>query len=129
MLQYVDMGLNDEDSFSHWLLEEFEARGLSYSEVARRGGISHARISQVIGGDKPGKRFCKSIAKALDYPDVVVFRKAGILPPAQEEDAEYWQELRHYLGQLSYRDRIRVIQMVKGWAAEAQLEEEGIIDK
>ena len=119
-----------DNEFTTWLEEEIKERYWTYNELGRQAGLSSATISLVMTGRRnPGPDFCTGVAKALGLPPELVFRKAGILPPAQENDDDYWQELRHYLRQLSIRDRIRVIQMVRGWAAEAELEEGGALSE
>ncbi len=69
------------DNFSLWLIREMETRGWSYSETARRGGISHARISQVVGGETPGAEFCLAIARAFKMEPEDVLKRAGRFPP------------------------------------------------
>jgi transcriptional regulator with XRE-family HTH domain len=66
-------------AFKDWLLSEIEAAGLSNSELARRAGVSHARVSQVLGGDSPGKNFLIKIADVLGKPRSEVFRAAGLV--------------------------------------------------
>ena len=78
----------ENNDFSTWLITEIERRGWTYSEVGRRGGVTHARISQVISGDKPGADFCVAVARAFDLPPEEVFRRAGILPPTPEVDQD-----------------------------------------
>ena len=102
-------------AFSQWLLSEITAQGMSYSEVARRGRISHARISQVIAGEEPGKRFCKGIARALKVPVEEVFRRAGILPPQPEHD-EHTETLLFLFRNLSVEDQERLLAMMRGLA-------------
>lgn len=75
-----------ELSFSDWLLQEVERRGLTYSELARRGGTTPARVSQVISGDKPGWDFCLAVARAFGEPPEKIFRLAGLLPPEPGDD-------------------------------------------
>lgn len=101
--------------FSEWLLTEIESRGLSYSEVARRGGLSHARISQVISGSNPGADFCTSIARALDLPPERVFRIAGLLPPRiiGGEHPEQKAQLLDYFEALDERGRDTALAMLR----------------
>ncbi len=72
--------------------KEIKDRGWNYSELARRGGASHARISQVLsGGERPGADFCFAIGRALGVSPEAVLRRAGLLPPllpAVEEEQE-----------------------------------------
>lgn len=65
------------DDFRDWLKSEIERRGLSYSEIGRRGDITHARISQVLSGEPPGKVFCIGIANAFGLEANEVLRLAG----------------------------------------------------
>jgi len=100
------------NDFSQWLLEELEQRGLSYSEVARRGSMSHARISQIVSGGNPGSDFCLGIAKALDLPPETVFRKAGILPP--EPDLTSREKINlHLFRQLSLAEQERQLAVMR----------------
>lgn len=73
-------------AFNDWLLIQIRKSGLSQSEIARRGGISHARISQVLAGETPGEKFCKGIAQGLNIPADIVFREAGKLPQRKDDD-------------------------------------------
>lgn len=73
-----------------WLNKEIESRGWSQRELARRSGISHTTISQVIAEVRqPTWDFCASIARALGEPIDNVFVLAGLkrppLPPVEEE--------------------------------------------
>lgn len=77
-------------TFQDWLGGEIRKSGLNYSEIARKGGISHSRISQVMGGDPPGTVFCIGVARGLNLSPDLVLEKAGIIPathPAQERPA------------------------------------------
>lgn len=86
-------------AFSDWLLEEIEKSGLSYSEIGRRAGFSHARISQVVSGDKPSADFCIAIAKGLDLPPTVALSRAGYLPRMDRKN-ELTEKLLHHFDQL-----------------------------
>lgn len=72
-------------SFNEWLQEKLVEKGWSYSELARRGGTSHARISQVLNSnEQPGADFCVKIARALGESPEHVLRLAGFLDPLPE---------------------------------------------
>jgi len=88
-VSYRKVGYNNSEmTFNEWLLQEIERSGLSNSEIARRGGISHARISQVLAGQNPGADFCIGIARGLGLIPEDVLRRAGILPPLPPAVAE-----------------------------------------
>lgn len=74
--------------FIDWLRKTISDSNLSYNEIGRRGGISHARISQVLAGENPGADFCIGIARGLALDPVTVLRIAGILPPAPGSDTD-----------------------------------------
>lgn len=106
-------------TFSEWLLKKIEDSGLSYSEIARRGGISHARISQVVNGARPGSDFCIAIAQAFGEDATHVLRLAGILtalPPAVAEE----QEAVRILRSLAPEARAAAMSMLRGLAGKAR---------
>lgn len=52
-----------------WLADELNIKQLSQREAARRAGISHAYLSDILRGDKePTCNFCLAMAKALNEP-------------------------------------------------------------
>ena len=104
--------MTNTNDFGQWLLEELERRDLSYSEVARRGGTSHARISQVISGGNPGVDFCHAIARALDIPPENVFRRAGLLP-SESEQSEQAKLVLYLFERLSSGDRRTVLTIIR----------------
>ena len=110
------------DNFSQWLLDEIERRRMSYTEVGRLGGISHARISQVIAGEAPGKRFCRAIARAFRIPPEEVFRRAGILEPLPPTEEEL-ELLRYLFNNLSEEDQRRVLAIARAFAGLAERED------
>lgn len=80
-----------QDDLVRWLAGELESRGWSIRELARRAGLSHTTVAQVLSEQrKPTWEFCRSIAEALSVPDETVLRLAGLLPtrPTKEQMAE-----------------------------------------
>lgn len=66
---------------SFWLSDELNSRGWSIRELARRAGISHTTVADVLSEQrKPTAEFCIAIAKALNVPEESTLRRAGILP-------------------------------------------------
>lgn len=70
------MGSN---GFIPWLTQELNARNLSQSEFARRGGISSQLVSQVLSGENPGSKFFAATAQVFGMPETEVMRLAGKL--------------------------------------------------
>lgn len=99
--------------FSEWLLLAIEQSGLNNSEVARRAGLSHARISQVLSGDPPGKSFLLKIAPALGKSRTEAFKAAGLVDRSAEDDAP--PNVREMIGKfsrLSDEDQIYILKIV-----------------
>jgi transcriptional regulator with XRE-family HTH domain len=95
-----------ENKFAEWLMQRLDEKGWSQSDLARRANIARGTISNILNGTRAvGPDTCLSIAKALNYPPEVVFRKAGILPPQDNQD-ETTQQAVHIFTQLSphYQD-------------------------
>lgn len=94
--------------FADWLLAELESRGMTQSELARKGGISQAGIAHVIAGDrKPGPKICKAIARAFSIPEEEVMRRAGLMSSAPKtggKRVEMLERLAHIAAQLPPRE-------------------------
>lgn len=70
-----------ETVFGTWLLTELKKRNWSQSELARRAGVAHGTISNLINGNKGvGESTLNAIANAFHIPAVEVFRQAGLIP-------------------------------------------------
>lgn len=79
---------NGED-FITWLNNELDKLGWNYSELARRSGLTTSGVSVFVTRQRnPTWHFCAKIARALDFSEDFVFRKAGLLPPLPQETAE-----------------------------------------
>lgn len=71
--------------FKDWLEEELKKKGWSKSDLARAAKVPRATISNLLNDVRnPGPELLEKIAGALDYPDVYVFRRAGVLDPVPE---------------------------------------------
>lgn len=76
-----------------WMLEEIRERKLSHRELARRAGISHSAISNVLSGYRePTWDFLAAIAKPLGKEPIEVFRMAGLLPASGGKMNELTQD-------------------------------------
>ncbi len=81
--------------FSEWLVDELKQREWSNADLAKAAGISRGSVTNIISGIRsPGTDICEAIARAFKIPPEVVYRHAGLLPPALEPD-EKRQELVH----------------------------------
>ncbi len=70
-----------QQTFNEWVLAQIEARDWSVRELARRAGVSHGAINNVLNDLRnPGPDLCQALARALHVPAEEVFRRAGLLP-------------------------------------------------
>lgn len=70
-----------DTDFSTWLTSKLNERGWTYSELARRSGLTGAAVSAVVTGKRnPGSKLCLGIARALGESPNTVFRLAGLMP-------------------------------------------------
>jgi transcriptional regulator with XRE-family HTH domain len=94
--------------FSEWVDQELTKRNWTRADLSRLSGFSQTALSLVWKGDRnPGSSLCEGIAHAFSYPPEVVFRAAGLLPPA-DEITEAVSRLNHSFVQLSQRDQDEV---------------------
>lgn len=99
--------------FGEWLLHEMEQAGLSNSELARRAGVSHARVSQVLAGDPPGNKFLSKVAAVLGKSDQDVFKAAGVIRSI-DKDSPTIRELLQGFNDLSDADQKQVLDLIRG---------------
>ena len=72
-------------TFSEWLENELEKRGWKPVELANKANISRGSLSTILSHQRrPGPDVCLALARALSLPPELVFRRAGLLPPAPE---------------------------------------------
>jgi len=101
--------------FGEWLDQECKKRGWSHGELARRAGVSEARVSQVCRGWKPGVNFLSSIAGPLGMSQYEVWQRAGVTPPVKLDDPVK-QELLEVFSALSPAEQrlaIRIIRVLR----------------
>lgn len=78
-------------------MAQIQINNLSSRETARRAGISHPLISDILNGGKPSLETCSVLAELFKTPPEEVLRMAGLLPHKAEKDviiehAEYLME-------------------------------------
>lgn len=105
--------MNNVFAFGDWLTAELDKRGWTQADLVRESGLSRAQVSMVVnGGRKPGKHFCRSVARALSLPEEAVFRRAGMLPPSQAYD-EKAETVKKLMAELDEWDKDEVIDFMK----------------
>lgn len=71
---------------STWLITNMQTNNLGIRETARRAGISHPLISDILNGGKPSLETCSVLAELFKTPPEEILRLAGLLPPKAEKD-------------------------------------------
>lgn len=87
--------MNEKFQLSEWLTTNMQIHNLSTRETARRAGISHPLISDILNGGKPSLETCTVLAVLFNSPPEQVLRLAGLLPPKPVKDVI--QERADYL--------------------------------
>jgi len=94
-----------------WLTEKLNENRMSMRELARKSGISHSTISQVINGAQPPTyEFCIAIAKGFGLAQDEVLTLAGKLPKPPEWTPDL-QEWTYLFEQLTDEDRAEMLQL------------------
>jgi transcriptional regulator with XRE-family HTH domain len=102
-----------ENPFAEWLKGELAARNWSQTDLGRDGGVTSAAISRILSGErKAGPDACNAIARALQLPAELVFRKAGLLPEGARWTDEQ-AELLHLFDQLSPYDQAEMVAIAR----------------
>lgn len=92
-----------------------DARGLSQSELARRGGFTPTTVSRILGRERlPGVEFCRGVARAFGLTDIQVLEIAGL---ATDHDRTKFSPIVEataaMLNELSTNDQEEVRAMVR----------------
>ena len=104
--------------FWRWFNEEREKRGLSFRAVEKLGGLSHGAISQREREELPPTyNICVAISRAFRIPLDDVLRKAGLLPPAPDDDPRL-KELIHWFSQLDETAQDLILDAIRGIAEQ-----------
>ncbi len=64
---------------AQWLIEECEARELSWAGASRRAGVDKSTISMIVRGHRPGLEACRALAAFFGVPTEHALRLAGHL--------------------------------------------------
>lgn len=102
-------------SFPEWLLEQMDSLRLSQADLARKSGLTTAAISRILTGSRDaGPDACRAIARALDLPEELVFRQAGLLSPeTPAADAPNLAEWIHLYRKASPEERERMLELAR----------------
>jgi len=100
------------ETFWEWVEAELRERDLTWHAVERKAGLSNAAISRRAKDRlRPTQTTADAIAKVFNIDPELVFRKAGLLPPAPDNELDV-KEALHLFRQLSPVQRqVMLIQM------------------
>lgn len=115
-----------DTGFGTWLIAQMDDRGWNNSDLARRAGLAPSTISTVVNGQKrPGPEFCSGVAVALDVPPVIVFRKAGLLPPIDPE-TERSRELQYLFRRLGDEDQTIMLTILRAMLGRKRADDKAV---
>ena len=104
--------MNKRKEFSEWLTLQIQERDWSFREFARRADTTIGTVSRVINlHQDPTDDFCRGIARALNLPEETVFRRAGLLPPEPDNDADAKEALHLFRQMTPTQRQIMLTQM------------------
>ncbi|MBE7468421.1 MAG: hypothetical protein DPW09_22050 [Anaerolineae bacterium] len=103
------------EDFTEWIEVQLRERNWNTAELAKRAKINSGTLSNVLNRTRrPGPEVCLAIARALNYSPEIVFRQAGLLPPAPQPDLEI-EEVAHLFQQLSPEQRKLALSTLRAW--------------
>jgi transcriptional regulator with XRE-family HTH domain len=125
------MMVSMETELVKWITEELEARGWSVRELARRSGVSHGAISNVLTGQRQaGWDFCAAIAYPLDQTPIEVLVRAGKLSRPEvlratrrlqtNEEADRVRRLTALVATLSSSNQECLLHIARGLALQEE---------
>lgn len=86
---------------------------MSQADLARKSNLTTGGISNLINQvRKPNPETCIAIARALNIPPEIIFRKAGILQTDKEKD-ELTEEAEFLLAQLPDFQRRQAVDFIR----------------
>lgn len=106
------------NEFSQWLQEELQERNWNQADLARITGLTTAGVSKLLSSSRgAGPDACRAIARALELPEELVFRKAGLLSPTWDQltnaDLPNVAEWRSILLELTHDNRRELLQIAR----------------
>lgn len=119
----------DAESFREYLSSRLKEKAWSIRELARRAGISHTWISNVLSGQtEPSWDFCAAIAKPLGLQPIEIFRLANLMPPLPEHTRTR-RTLSEALDLLPPEDHEFLLRITRGLLRERGYKESARLDE
>jgi len=105
---------NTPDEFFTWLDAYMKDLELTDNKLAKRARLSPSVISKARSGYQGiGWEASAAIARTLNLPPEIVFRKAGLLPPQDDERSLDVEELLILFSGLDMDDKEELLQLAR----------------
>lgn len=113
MIYAIMLLMIDRLSFSEWLQNELDKREWKQADLVHASQLSRSIISKILLGEsQPQPETLQSIARGLRLPADLVFRKAGLLPPAVDVD-EVAEAIAHKIMLLPPEERQEILDILQ----------------
>lgn len=100
--------------FIEWLTGQMEANNLGIRETAKKVGVSHPTISEMVTyGNMPSYETCVALAKAFNVPPLQVLQLAGMMPSSITEREAKLLELDHLYANATEEQRDRILEYIR----------------
>lgn len=106
--------------FSEWLITKLKELNWSQADLSRATGLTTGAVSNYVNGRIPDEAALKKIAKAFKLPPDLVFEKAGILPP-KNEDTQLERAILSLVKNLPVADQEAFHAMLETWESRKSI--------
>lgn len=115
---YIHVTISSMETFNEWLENELKKRSWNQNQLAKRSGLAHGTISNILNNNKGfGPESLLAIARALKIPPETIFRAVGWLPESKDFTKD--QELiLHYYSLLDQDKKEIVIKLIESMLPE-----------
>lgn len=113
------------EDFANWLEEKLKERGWQPADLARKAHLGNSTVTRILNSNRgAGPEVCLAIARTLQLPPELVFRKAGLLP-SKSETSPNFEELLHLFELLKEEKRHLALITLRAWVADSSTEIKG----
>lgn len=115
--------MDKNTKLSDWLTTHMKNNNLGTRETARRAGISHPLISDILNGGRPSLETCTVLAELFKTPPEQVLRMAGLLPPKAHKDV-IKERADYLLARLSPEKQLQAVEYLEFLVTREEMGEE-----
>ena len=111
-VKILSVETNDKIQFEKWLDGVLADKRWTRNQLADNARLASGTLTNIFSGNKGvGKDVCKKIAFALDIPEEIVFRKAGLLKNNDDYD-DVVKTIAHRVKKMDEVDKSHVLDYV-----------------